>query len=357
VIDKLGQIIPRLSRPVARGPAAAGATPVDEPVNQAGGFAPDRRTTLSIETGRCYHFPLIGGATWENSVETVRTRIASMTLPNVLGLGAQRAGTTWLDGVLRRHPAVYLPTRRKEVHFFDRHYDRGNDWYSGFFPSSSEASEYKWIGEITPAYLYNASVPSRISETLKDCRFIVNLRNPADRAYSQYRYDVKNTNDRRSFLEFIDQDKDVLRRGLYADQIERYFSLFNREHFLILIFEEFVESPLDATLKISDFLQIDPRGFDPSTLKNKANISDQVRFSGTYAKARRVAQWFRHHDLDRIVNAAKKMGGQRWPGAGNQIPELDPATRGKVLESYRDDIARLEALTAMSFDTWLADKL
>ena len=137
-----------------------------------------------------------------------------MTLPNLLGLGAQRAGTTWLDGVLRGHPDIFLPSRRKEVHFFDRYFQRGVDWYSTYFPRISLASDFKWIGEITPAYLYDPSVPARILATLPDCHFIVTLRNPADRAYSQYCYKVRNTADKRTFAEFIDEEQDALERGI-----------------------------------------------------------------------------------------------------------------------------------------------
>ena len=52
-----------------------------------------------------------------------------MTFPTFLVIGAQRAGTTWLHLVLQSHPHIYMPKRRKEVHFFDWYYDRGVGWY------------------------------------------------------------------------------------------------------------------------------------------------------------------------------------------------------------------------------------
>ena len=48
-------------------------------------------------------------------------------LPDFLGIGAQRSGTTWLYEQLRGHPQVVMSSKRKEIHFFDRHYDRGLD--------------------------------------------------------------------------------------------------------------------------------------------------------------------------------------------------------------------------------------
>ena len=251
-----------------------------------------------------------------------------MTLPNVLGLGAQRAGTTWLDKILRQHAELYLPGQRKEVHYFDRYYQRGSDWYAAYFPPPSVATEYKWIGEITPAYLYDPCVPARISETLTDCRFIVNLRNPVDRAFSQYCYNVRNSNDPRNFFEFIEQEDDVLARGLYAEQLDRYFALFDRERFLILVFEDFTVSPCKAMEEISRFLDIDPQGFDTNTAMKRPNASSQVRFPRTYAKARRTMQWFRGHDLDWVANAMKKMAGQRWPAAENERSPI-PSRMGR----------------------------
>ena len=65
-----------------------------------------------------------------------------MTLPTFVGIGVPRAGTTWLHTLLEGHPQVYLPTRRKEVRFFDRHFEHGPDWYEGFFCPPDEAARY-----------------------------------------------------------------------------------------------------------------------------------------------------------------------------------------------------------------------
>ena len=78
----------------------------------------------------------------------------AMTLPTFLGIGVPRAGTTWLHQLLSAHPDVFLPSRRKEVRFFDRHHEEGQGWYEGFFCPPDEADRYSAIGEISPQYLY-----------------------------------------------------------------------------------------------------------------------------------------------------------------------------------------------------------
>ena len=61
-------------------------------------------------------------------------------LPNFLGIGVPRGGTTWLHELLSSHSEVYMPTQRKEIHYFDRFYDRGSSWYEDFFPSDEALS-------------------------------------------------------------------------------------------------------------------------------------------------------------------------------------------------------------------------
>ena len=86
-----------------------------------------------------------------------------MTLPTFLGIGAMRAGTTWLHDLLASHPDVFVPARRKEVNFFSFYYERGLSWYERFFPPESEAQNYRAIGEISPIYLYCDPCPERIA--------------------------------------------------------------------------------------------------------------------------------------------------------------------------------------------------
>ena len=85
-----------------------------------------------------------------------------MSLPDFLVIGAQRAGTSLLHQILLGHPEVYVPRERKEVHYFDRYFERGVAWYEGYFPAADAARSYRAIGEITPDYLATEEAPARI---------------------------------------------------------------------------------------------------------------------------------------------------------------------------------------------------
>ena len=62
---------------------------------------------------------------------------AEVAWPTFLGIGVPRAGSTWLYRLMESHPAIWVPPQRTEVHFFDRYFDRGFDWYAQFFPRAS----------------------------------------------------------------------------------------------------------------------------------------------------------------------------------------------------------------------------
>ena len=105
-----------------------------------------------------------------------------MTLPNFIGLGAQRAATTWAYACLREHPEVFIP-EQKEIGFFRWHYDKGLDWYASHF--EGHAGEPA-IGEITPGYMHSAEAIGRIATDLPSVRVFVVLREPVQRSFSAY---------------------------------------------------------------------------------------------------------------------------------------------------------------------------
>ena len=133
-----------------------------------------------------------------------------MSLPTFLVIGAQRAGTSLLHQILLGHPEVYVPRERKEVHYFDRYFERGVAWYEGYFPAADAARSYRAIGEITPDYLATEEAPARIHALLPACRLIAILRNPVDRAYSWYQHARRSRNERRDFGIFVQEPHRLL---------------------------------------------------------------------------------------------------------------------------------------------------
>jgi Sulfotransferase domain len=281
-----------------------------------------------------------------------------MTLPNLLGIGAMRSGTSWLYDQLRSHVDVYM-SEQKELNFFNDFYDRGIDWYVGHFPSAKDAVKYRAIGEITPTYMADPDVPARIHALIPGARFIVILRNPVHRAYSEYTKRLRDVNFAGSFDEFIEQADDVLARGYYAEQLQRFFRFFSRDQFLILIFEEAISTHQATIQKLSKFLDIDPKGFDPDRMKHKVNPSYLPRMPRLYASYVSTRQLLVKRNLGRIITTAQKLGlldaGRslaRFRGPRSELPKIDEKSRERLSALYSREIQNLGALLGRELSIW-----
>jgi hypothetical protein len=102
-------------------------------------------------------------------------------LPDFVIIGATKSATTWLSSNLSAHPRVFLPS--PELHYFSRHYDKGEEWYRSHF---ADARDGQLIGEKSASYLPDAQTPHRLHRLLPKARLIAQLRNPIERAYSDY---------------------------------------------------------------------------------------------------------------------------------------------------------------------------
>jgi hypothetical protein len=210
-------------------------------------------------------------------------------LPSFLIVGTQHAGTMSLFIALCRHPDVAAPTTAherigwsRELHFFDHSFSRGLTWYRSCFPLARRSIGPRRApdvitGDATSTYLFHPAVPERVAATLPSARLIVLLRDPTERAYAHYESmrrmgmemlpfeEALAAEDRRA-AEEGEQVADVraggpgyrqyayVERGLYADQLERWFAFFPREQFLVLRAEDFAARPAEIYAEVLGFL-------------------------------------------------------------------------------------------------------
>jgi hypothetical protein len=272
-----------------------------------------------------------------------------VTLPDFLVIGAQRAGTTWLDDTLRSHPAIHMARHRKEVHFFDQNFDNGTEWYRSFFEADGDPA-YR-VGETTPHYLYHRETPGRIAGLIPDCHLIAILRNPVDRAFSQYGHNVKSKGWTISFEEAMEAEPQLLERGKYMEQLHRFLQLFERDQLLVLIYEEVTGDPAPATRDLGRFLDVDPDQF--SWPLSRTNASYVPRFGRTYAAARSVGRGLRRTGLDPIVESAKKAGIPQMFGSRGQLAPMGDETRALLHAYFAPGIVELESFLGRRISVWL----
>lgn len=276
-----------------------------------------------------------------------------MTRPNFLVIGAPRAGTSLLHRILQAHDEVYVPTQRKEIQFFDRYFERGPAWYERYFPPSDEATTYRAIGEASPGYLAAAEAPARIHALIPDCRLIAILRNPVDRAYSSYHYARRSDNERHDLDAFLRFNHSAIDAGLYYKHLSNYLDSFAKESLLVLIFEELLLNPARELDRLRSFLDLsrgwdDPRGL----LEQRVNTSEVPRFRAAFASARRVGRFLMRHDVNWPVRAAKRAGIRKAFGKPTPAPPMPAATRARLAELYRADVADLAALLQRDLNVW-----
>jgi len=282
-------------------------------------------------------------------------------------IGAMKAGTTWIHGILDEHPEVCMGLG-KEVHFFDDEhaYAQGLDHYRSFFRHSENG---QLLGEVTPRYIHMPSVPGRIHQHFPRTKLIASLRNPVDRAWSQYRFDC-HQGGRMSFYESfedaVERDHDLVSRGRYAEQLSRYYELFPREKILVLRFEDIqTVGPGVMARRLFEFLELDDLDFSPPSLLRRKNVTGKKRaqhrapwlhkalYSGRarLRKFRRLEAAVVRSGLEAFFRRLS-MANRKWVRGEPEVSSMQPETRERLQEIYRDDIRQLESLTGMSFEKW-----
>ena len=229
-----------------------------------------------------------------------------------LGIGAQKAGTSWLYENLAQHPQIRFPAG-KEVHFWDLpcRYDRGLAWYRSLFP---EVSPGVVSGEITPAYAILP--PAKIREVhaaFPDLRLVYILRNPVDRAWSSALMALARVGMRfeeASDAWFLDHFRSLgsLLRGNYAACLEAWLAHYTGEALLVLKFEEILYDPLGLLRRCE-----------------------------------------RHLGVDEILTPAVLTSGKVFSGSGHV---LRAPLRAALLEIYDDKITALETVLGEDFSHW-----
>jgi hypothetical protein len=228
-------------------------------------------------------------------------------LPDLIIIGAQKAGTTSLFHYLQQHPQL-LPSTLKEVHYFDGGMDpavdtfeKGESWYRAHFPLAARCGPGAKVFEASPFYLFHPLVPERLATVVPKARLIVLLRNPVDRAISHYFKEHRNGYEDLPIEEAIYTEEnrvcDIIAkgqwkdrrirhytykaRGRYAEQLERFLARFPREQILIINSGDLTKDTNRILRTIFGFAGVDP-GFEVQNLAprnvgaGKTTVSKQV---------------------------------------------------------------------------------
>lgn len=225
-----------------------------------------------------------------------------------IGIGVSRCATTWIADMLRAHPNIFIP-ERKELHYFNnRSGQYGEDLRTleQIYPTASKMI----MGEFTPRYILHDQALQRIKKHFPDVNLLVLLRDPLERALSQYRYflyELQKENKLR-FDEAVDEfyEDDYIKKSQYYRRLKAVHRMFKREQIEIIWFSAITESPKDVLLKALDHIGASP--FTPDQLERKTNASNTERqislVENTYRKYDKNVKYqsnFRGSDGYRIL--------------------------------------------------------
>jgi|HubBroStandDraft_5_1064220.scaffolds.fasta_scaffold48682_2 hypothetical protein len=311
--------------------------------------------------------------------------------PNFFIVGAGKAGTTSLHGYLHQHPEIYMSPVKEPCYFapeirpenfspgFRRHLERqtrklkhilndgepvrplgwiAQDWdnYLRLFrPVRGE----KAIGEASAAYLWSSAAAANIYARFPEARIVMILRDPAERAFSQYLHQVALGLTRLSFRRHIEHALRVphgelniyypfLEAGLYAAQVKRFLDLFPRDQVRIYWYEEAWSNPSHLLRDLFQFLAVNPE-FEADTTR-KILERRRPRFARAHYYLKKLNVWRPLRALvptslrPSLRSAAFRTGGSI---------RIDPADRQFLIDYYRPDIECLSTLLNRDLSSWL----
>lgn len=283
-------------------------------------------------------------------------------MPTFFVAGVPKAGTSSLYNYLRQHPQIFMSTK-KEPHFFSWEDEGWPRWavterraYEDLFAPARPDQER---GEASSWTLYSEGAAHRIAHAIADPRFIILLRNPTDRAYSNWAFNYgKGFDTIDSFEAALAAEPEriaggapwhhhYVRAGLYYPQLKRYFDCFDRRQLLVLVFEDLKADADRVVRRAYEFLGVEP-SFEADT---------RSAHNATYVPRSR-----RLHDFSwrssPVKTALKKClprrlsahVGRRLKAYNKRPPRtINPDTRRRLNRRFREDVSKLSELVGRDF--------
>lgn len=275
-----------------------------------------------------------------------------------LGIGAQRAATTWLYDKIQQHPDLETPrrTNNKEINFFSNHFVKGYHWYHKQF-----AFRGNTIGEYSVKYLIDGDAPRRIHRYNPGMKLLVMVRDPVERAVSEHKHKLRGDTapeGNPSFDEMLPLNPSYLVQGHYARHLKRYLEFFDAEQILIRFFEDVKECPEELVRDLYSFLGVD-ESFVPGGLETKVNPARTYRSTLLNRLMWDTADLLRSAVSSRLVSALKATGIPGWlrsvnvqPMDSTEVSGPSPELRRSIEEDFKEDVAWLEDFTGRDLSHW-----
>lgn len=268
--------------------------------------------------------------------------------PDFIGLGVEKAGTSWIFACLYEHPEICIPV--KEINFFCEQdkWRKGQEWYEDFFKTRCAQGKIK--GEYSTSYFYQKSVPQKIHQLYPSTKLLVCLRNPIDRAFSNYINDIKagTIPASTSFEAALKTQAYYIQQGHYKSQFESYFEFFNKKQLKVLLYDDLKENPLDFIQDIYQFLEVD-KSFVPESLQKKINVGRIPGSTDVEKFSNRIAAFLQQTKIGENLWWKIKQSGlpellRKANTQNSTAMQLNQKVRLLLTQTFEEDITYIEKL-------------
>ena len=293
-----------------------------------------------------------------------------MTLPNFIVIGAAKAGTTALYWYLSEHPAVFM-SPVKETNFFGYGLDANGRLLYGdpeihHFPIQTMAAYEQLferadgaaaIGEASPIYLECPQAAARIRAAIPTVRLIASLRQPVERAYSDYLMHLRHrglrldpTRDLSAAAPWAASDSRWMQVSRYHGQLERYYAAFPRAQIHVALFDDLKRNALGMVQDVYRFVGVDPAFAPDFETPHAIGGLPASRLLERLMTNRAVGSLVKPLLPGRAANWVRRMRARNLQKAPPLPPELRRELTARV---FRDDIQRTGDLIGRSLTHWL----
>lgn len=296
------------------------------------------------------------------------------TLPNFLIIGAFKSGTNSLYHYLEPHPQIFMcPAKEPSFFAFEGQEIMDNVWakkniitqFDEYKKLFSGVKDEAAIGEASPFYLVSSQAPERIKHYLPNAKLIAILRNPVDRAYSQwqmeYRQGTEKIDNFAQAVQVKQTGSDGTERqrfvygGKYFSLLRRFYDLFDRSQISVLLFDNLLKDRIGLLKKIYNFLNVDPTFI-------AENIS--VRYNEGGLPRNMVSGFFTqkiYPHLSELKTVLPQGVQERATALSRTLkkkllvkpPDLSPELRSELSDLFKEDILLLQDLIQEDLSIWL----
>ena len=254
------------------------------------------------------------------------------------------------------HPDIYV-SELKEIYFFGnlRNYNKGIEWYKRYFRGYKGQ---RYVADVTPFYLDSEKAPERIKDTLgSDVKFVIMLRNPADRAFSHYLMQSRERGGVTS-LEDIpknnarnNREQSIISNGFYHRNISRYLRIFPEENFHFIFMEDLYTDFHRVASDLFSFLGVDDIEIEANVFENHRFMPKRKLLFRLLKKIpnRYKVKLKKTFGLKTGNDATRRMVGEVMTGRDEMPDEI----RKLLVGIYEEDIRELSNMLGRDLSKWL----